>query len=420
MTWRARLAFLAGLLAAAGVTLGVLFATGVIGGGDTEAAAEAVLRLEPAEQTVSCGDTATLQLFLDELTFRPSTQDENVPFGIGLVQVPLRYDPNVVRLGDASAVELNPDLSAADPDGDGIVRSFIRIFDADDGRGEALLAAVSNVANVQTGQDEPGPAPAEGTPLLLMTVRFLAAAEGTTEVALRDPDAQASLGLAQVTDPVQGPYEPVGVEEAKLTVEGGTCPDLPPLPTATEEPAATAVQPTRTPRRPTTPSPITPTPAQSLRPDCPADWAAYKDPDGYFSVCYPAEWRATSSPPQAYFGTIFSLQKPGSLSLTMYWSESGPIDRGTEADLCVPVGQWKDLEEVTLTLAGRTVTACRGEELLHAPEAGRVLGTFAEIPLGERKGYLVMFLTEAESSGSAVRETVSSIVDSLKADKADE
>lgn len=175
-----------------------------------------------------------------------------------------------------------------------------------------------------------------------------------------------------------------------------------------------------------TPAPLTPTPAaEGGRPDCPQDWAVYSDPDGYFSLCYPADWNAVVAEPQAYFGYTFSLFStdpraalpPDGVSLTMYWSEFATLDPTALDDRCRSFADWRDGQGVTLTLAGRSVPACVGD----ASEAGdvpagapRVRGTFADIPLGPNQGYVALSLTEVGETSNLDREPLLSVFRSLR------
>lgn len=173
-----------------------------------------------------------------------------------------------------------------------------------------------------------------------------------------------------------------------------------PTPTATFLPTAEPATPTagpatRTGSIPTTPEAITPTPAQSLRPDCPTDWAAYEDPEGYFSVCYPADWDALWAPPRAHRGTLFQVLRPLQWeSLTVYRLEpsSSASSICKEQERRIPVVRWEDLNEQSLDIAGRTVIACVGYQALHGSETGTIYipGTFAEVPLGDDKGYVAL------------------------------
>ena len=177
----------------------------------------------------------------------------------------------------------------------------------------------------------------------------------------------------------------------------------------------------------TTPAPLTPAlAAQASRPDCPQDWAVYHDPDGYFSLCYPADFFAIVAEPQAYFGytfSIYSVEPPAPLpsdgiSLTIYWSESGTPDLGATISPCDTVSHWRDVKQVTLTLTERAVPACAGDETgiaYHGPGTPPPQrGTFAEIPVGPDEGYIVLFLTEQGESSNIDGEPLSSIFRSLR------
>jgi hypothetical protein len=177
----------------------------------------------------------------------------------------------------------------------------------------------------------------------------------------------------------------------------------------------------------TTPAPLTPAlAAEASRPDCPQDWAVYHDPDGYFSLCYPADFFAIVAEPQAYFGytfSVYSVEPPAPLpsdgiSLTIYWSESGTPDLGATIDPCDPVSHWRDVKQVTLTLAERTVQVCAGDEtgIAHhgpgTPTPAR--GTFGEIPVGPNQGYVVISIAEVGTTSNIESEPLASIFGSLR------
>lgn len=132
------------------------------------------------------------------------------------------------------------------------------------------------------------------------------------------------------------------------------------------EPATTPAPGTGTPAPeatsgiPPTPAPLTPTPAaEAGRPDCPQDWAAYNDPDGYFSICYPRDWEAKSGPAQGYFGRTFDVRSPDvdtdAVFLIVHWTEFAI--KGCEAVDAI----WQEVKAVTLTLAAKSVSACVGD-----------------------------------------------------------
>ncbi len=165
------------------------------------------------------------------------------------------------------------------------------------------------------------------------------------------------------------------------------------------------------------PSPVvvTPTPpADAGRPDCAADLAAYEDPDGYLSLCYPVDWRATMGEPQGDFGHTFSLRSPdaspedtASAYLITYWS------RSTSQGCAV----WQGVEAVTLTLAGQGITACTGDVIDTEgdnPGPPFFRGTYAEIPIGPDNGFVVLTLIERTDISPAHATLLSGILDSLQ------
>jgi hypothetical protein len=136
-----------------------------------------------------------------------------------------------------------------------------------------------------------------------------------------------------------------------------------------------------------------------------------------FSLCYPAEWKATVSPEREDIGQggILSLQDAGgSLSFVVYWAESSPFELGLYKDRCEAVDRWDDVRAVTLNLNDRSVEGCEGYEPHHAPELGPVLGTHAEIPLGGGRGYIVVTILRPENLSSAAADELSSALGSLR------
>jgi len=160
---------------------------------------------------------------------------------------------------------------------------------------------------------------------------------------------------------------------------------------------------------------VIPTPAADVgRTDCPKDWAGYRDPDGRFSLCYPIGWTAVTAPPDADFGTTFSLRTAESVSFTLYWKPSGYFDSPDFQDRCRIVS-WEGAEQTTLTIADRTVAGCVGYETLHATDAPPLRSTFAEIPLRPAEGYLVFFSTTPEGLAYAdANNVIAAIIDSLR------
>ena len=417
---RSRRLLLAGTAVA--VVAAITGALVAIGLGDDDGAASTptgthtVLRVQPVEGKVSCGPGgAAAYIYLDDLEFRPSPNDATVAYGVAGWQLALEYDPNVLRVANATDVVLNPLLSQEDADRDGIARSFFPAVYMDDGAGRVLVGGASLVAAGEELRDEEGLDPvAKGEPLLLMTVRFLTVGQGTTSLTLGDPGKELPAPLAPgIYDNTGKPYEPRAFTDAAITVEGGDCPaDELNTPRPTIAPSATTfASPTRA---IPTPEVITPTPASlGGRPDCKEDLSAYNDPDARFSLCYPPDWTAVSSPPHADFGTAVSFVRSPSL-LTLYWKQSSYFDSPDFQDRCRIAPDWDGKQQVNLEIAGRTVLACVGLETLHDPDAPPLRSTFAEIPLGEGNGYLVMFSTEPDDISQEDAASTSGLVATLK------
>ena len=166
--------------------------------------------------------------------------------------------------------------------------------------------------------------------------------------------------------------------------------------------------------------------AEGGRSDCPQGLAAYSDPDGYFTICYPPDWVAKSGASlHPDFGTGFGIRTsegpaapPGTVNISLTWKTTSSYDLGLTTERCDLGYFWPDVEEVTLTLAGRSVPACVSEGVDYgdppAEEGPLVRRTRAEIPLGPGEGYLVFSLTEVLGGSTTFREALPPILDSLR------
>jgi hypothetical protein len=423
MSWRLRLAAVVAVALIAATVVGVLMATGAgDGGGDRRPTGErTVLRLEAVDAEVPCGPGgATVFIYLDDLEDRPSPLDADQSFGLAAFELPLTYDPAVLQIGEPINIELNSQLSREDSDGDGVPRTWIPTSYINDTEGWAMLAAVSFNPNAGAGEEESNEeglvAAAKGAPILLLTVRFQTVGEGTSRVAI-EPGLGGPFARGEVSlhDPGLAKYEEVTAEAATITVSGGDCSGIAtstPLPTRAP-PATLAPEPTRP---IPSPMPLTPTPAaDGGRPDCPQNWAVYRDRDRDFSLCYPPAWSATTSPPDADLGTVITLSGAGGASLTVYWRPSSYFDSPDFQDRCRVAPAWEEADQIEVTIAGVTVPACTGYETLRAPDAPPLRSTFAEIPVGEARGFLTVFFTYPEGVGfESEREASLSLLGSLR------
>lgn len=178
------------------------------------------------------------------------------------------------------------------------------------------------------------------------------------------------------------------------------------------------------PRTRSTPVRLTPVPAAAERPDCTTGWAAYEDPDGYFSLCYPADWFATSAPPQAYFGHTFSLRSrdesrdlTDSMQMVVYWQEVSAWDAVGASGPCSTEVLLEDADEVAMTLAGRVVTACIGTPLdTEGDDPGPpfYLRTVAEVPLAAGTGHVRVSYSQREDIGPSHAAALAGILESLQ------
>jgi hypothetical protein len=304
---KGRLGALAGAVLVAAV-VGAIVVFALPGG------AENKVSLNGPGGTVECGASVPVTVDLDDLEARPSPNKQGVNYGLNAFALWISFDPDILRIQSQGDVVLNTELNQADPDG--VFPNFAPYATfIDSYSGTLTYAAGSVVIDPVTNLGEEGPDPvAAGHSIQLFCITFLANNTGTSPVTITSVD----LG-----DPGTQPYEPVTVTNTSVTVSGGTCPNLPrptptstpPVtPTATLTPAATSTGPELTPT-PTAEGagegsrPVTPVLAsEGGRPDCPAGWYVYKDPDGHYSVCYVAPLSARSErlpqgPVIAYFST---------------------------------------------------------------------------------------------------------------------
>ncbi len=188
----------------------------------------------------------------------------------------------------------------------------------------------------------------------------------------------------------------------------------------TETPSPSTTDGTRS-----TPVPLTPTPAAGAdRPDCPQAWAVYEDPDGHFSLCYPADWFATSSPPQAYFGHTFSLRSPDesreltdSVQMIIFWQETSASEAGGSGGACSTEVLLDPSEEVSMMLAGQAISACVGTPIDTEgdnPGPPFYFRTIAEIPLTLGAGSIRVSYSQREDIGRSHARVLVGILDSLQ------
>lgn len=396
------------VLAAAGVAIGSIVATGLGGGGGSArpTGAETVVRIELAQERVSCGSgPVAVFIFLDDLATRPSPVQPEISYGMAGFQFLLRYDPQILRVGGAGNIEVNPQLSQDDPDGDGVLRSFFPVSDIDDYAGRAVLGAASFVPSLPGPeyQREEGVDPvAKGEPVLLMTVRLLPIGHGASALSLEPgTDRQPEFEEPQLLDPAGERYEPVRLTGADLTVEGGDCPvPSPAIPRPTVGPTST-----RAPLVPPLPTPVpwrtvtAPLAPDAGRTDCAADWVAYTDSEDRYSVCYPAGFRAVASDTAVNLGNAeVTIEDEGvdSLSIAIAWRERPfTIYHPPSPENCLHYSVMADSREfVELSLAGLTVPACFTQGFVLESDPPLPVGTLqGAIPLAadgsEREGFIV-------------------------------
>lgn len=165
---------------------------------------------------------------------------------------------------------------------------------------------------------------------------------------------------------------------AATACRGGGAPAVPVTPPPTQVlliPAATA-----TPRVLRTPVALTPTPAAlGGRPDCPADWAAYNDPDARFSLCYPATLSAISER-FSLRGTAVQIEPPDFATsrpedrvfLLASWRPSSYLQGPGPASLCAVFAQAGEAsrQEGRMTLGEAEAPTCLTEVHQIVPGVG--------------------------------------------------
>jgi len=331
--------------------------------------AENRVRVSGPSGSVPCGVSVPVSVYLDDLEARPSPNTPGVNYGLGAFAVWVSYDADILRVQSRSDVILNPELDQMDPDGDGVFPSFGRFGPyIDNYSGTVGYAAGSLVIDPSTNLPEEGPDPLWAQrPIQLFQVQFLTNNAGISPVTI----SRVELG-----DPGTQAYEPVTITNTSVTVTGGTCPNLP-RPTPTPTPPVT---PTRTPTPAPTPTPtpeglgrgsepVTPVPAsEGGRPDCPAGWYVYNDPDRRFSICYPPGWDAipVTTPEQTTHVQLSTALEKSATQLPIDYVSiainvllaGSKVDTSCEKAAADWGGAWA--EAGVLALSGVEASTCQG------------------------------------------------------------
>jgi len=426
--WAIAAAAVTGLAAA---LYGALVASGLVGNSATKpAGSETVLRIQSVDTKVSCGaNGVVVYIYLDDLARRPSPLNANAAAGLAAFELPLRYDPKVLQIGSPANIELNPELNREDDDADGVVRTFLPVSNINDAAGWAVLGAASynpsSQGSDQANREEGLDPVAHGEPVLLMTVRFQTIGEGEGTVTIEPtttipgrPPQEVKLFDPSNKDPV---YKSVIVKGATITVSGGDCSAVTvstPLPTPL--PSSTPyVEPTETPVVWKT---VTPHDAASVgRTDCPQGWAAYADPRGRFSLCYPADFGVTASDYAVNAHSPSSEgQKLGLVSLAVGWSSSpGTVYYPPSPENCdkYQVEGYVSSSFLDLTLSGIQVPACLSRGVLEGTPAVPVANLQGAIPLAkdnsDREGFITFALGFTSSDIATLPEIGKAVLDTL-------
>lgn len=88
-----------GALAIGAVIAGSFIAIGQAGDSSTTPTGDSTkLRLEAVNDEVSCGSVAAVHIYLDDLETRESPRTPGSPFGVVGFELPIQYDPSVLRI----------------------------------------------------------------------------------------------------------------------------------------------------------------------------------------------------------------------------------------------------------------------------------------------------------------------------------
>jgi hypothetical protein len=367
---------------------------------------ETRIRIEPQKDNVACsGDKQAVDVFLDDLRPRPN--------GLAAFQVTLVYDPSILRVEEPEDAQMNPALASAQTAGG--MRAFMPApTTIDNLEGYVFMGAVGIPQGEPFNAAAQGLDPvARGEPILLFTVNFQTVGEGTSPLTVyrgEEPSPKAGALGVQVVDYAGQEYTPVTITDSSLTVTAGKCAPAPAV-TARPTQVLPTPPPTATPVVVPTPQEVTPVPAaQAGRPDCPAEWNVYADPNAHFSVCYPSGWAARTSRPNPQGAVAVTLsnlvpgapvtgQSEGRVLISAWWQGPEARQGMIESQCRVFEGVWAvPVEKLTIQVAGASATACRAmgtsenvdqgtvELLVLDPVGGGVVEVFAHPSVADRLG----------------------------------
>ncbi len=373
------------------------------------------LRIHAVNEEVSCGRIAAVRIYLDDLEFRASQLDPAAPAGAIAFELPLRYDPSVLRLLNGSDVQLNQALGQQDVDNDGVVRDFIPVhYISEDHLGRVTIGAVSLVTALGREEDrlEEGIDPvAKGEPLLLATLLFTPVGEGTTSVRIEEWSNEARNYAASLVDANTVNYEDVTFASANVSVSGGDCPGLPPTPTVPPTPTIVVV-PTRT----TIPTPVVPDGVRASdigRDDCNPDWFGHES-DSEFSICFPPTADIRIGPPDADLSEVLRVELGPHTRITMYSRPNSYFTGLEDFTTCDLPPSWDDKRVSSVAIGDVLVDGCVGLETMLAPDSPPLTRTFAEVPVWNGR-YVTVFMTEPQGLDyEADRELLNNVVESIR------
>ena len=202
----------------------------------------------------------------------------------------------------------------------------------------------------------------------------------------------AGVLLACVSSPT-----PTGTDGEEPTVEG------PPTWETVEAPPATAAG----------------------RSDCPADWLAHTDPRDHYSICYPADFDASSSGEDNLY--IASQPKPdqSGVSLTVVWLASlGPGYGPPTSEACAEQTVMRQTSSslIEIQVGGNTVDACFNQGLTEGEPGLPIASVSGAVAIAEdgsdSEGYIEFALYFSGPDVSRIPDVGESMLETLSVDKA--
>jgi hypothetical protein len=165
------------------------------------------------------------------------------------------------------------------------------------------------------------------------------------------------------------------------------------------------------------------TQAVTPRTDCPKDWSAYEDPDGWFSFCYPSDLKLVTSVigDKKDYGFLASVYPPGphpegSFGVTFIWRSVGNSERAPE-NLCAGGGPEASYTSANLgsrLLSTKTVAICVTDSYADSAKTDRRFRTLISEPKTSTEGVVSARADFGGEDFSALEVQSLSILDTLR------